>query len=88
MASNVNNNQHFSLDELEAMKCTELREILKQNVSGNKQILVARCYALNPVIDERKNVASSADTVDERDAQDDSFDPLFRMKSAKGNWFQ
>ena len=68
------------------MKCTELREILKQNkqnISGNKQILVARCYALNPVIDERKNVASSADTVDERDAQDDSFDPLFRLKSAK-----
>jgi hypothetical protein len=31
----------------------------------------------------KKNVASSADTVDESDAQDDSFDPLFRLKSAK-----
>ena len=38
--------------------------------------------ALTPVIDERKNVALSADTVDESDAQDDSFDPLFRLKSA------
>jgi hypothetical protein len=54
MASNVNNNQNLSLDELWATKCTELREILKQNVSGNKHILVARCYALTPVIDERK----------------------------------
>ena len=67
------------------MKCTELPDILKQNkqtVSGNKQILVARCYALTPVIDERKNVALSAETVDESDAQDDSFDPLFQLKSA------
>ena len=53
----------------------------KQNVSGNKHILVARCHALTPVIDERINVALSAD-MDESDAQDDSFDPLFRLKSA------
>jgi hypothetical protein len=32
---------------------------------------------------KEKNVALSADTVDESGAQDDSFDPLFRLKSAK-----
>ena len=36
------------------MTCSKLKEILRtngQNVTGNKQILVARCYALNPVVD-------------------------------------
>ena len=42
-------------------------EAKQPNVSGNKQILVARCYALDQVIDEWKNVVSSADTVDESD---------------------
>ena len=62
MVSNVNNYQNFSLDELWAMKCTKLREILKQNkqnVPRNKHILLVRCYALTPVVDERKNVALS-----------------------------
>ena len=55
MASNVN--KMYSLDQLWSMTSSNLRHILrenKQNVSGNKQILVARCYALNPVEDERK----------------------------------
>ena len=57
MASNVN--KMYSLDQLWSMISSNLRHILrenKQNVSGNKQILVARCYALNPVEDERERL--------------------------------
>ena len=83
MASNVN--KMYSLDQLWSMTCSNLRHILrenKQNVSGNKQILVARCYALNPVEDERESV-SSEDCADRSVDVSDGFDPFLQLDSVK-----
>ena len=83
MASNVN--KMYSLDQLWSMTSSNLRHILrenKQNVSGNKQILVARCYALNPVEDERVSV-SSEDCADRSVDVSDGFDPFLQLDSVK-----
>ena len=85
MASNVN--KMYSLDQLWSMTCSNLRHILrenKQNVSGNKQILVARCYALNPVEDERERESvSSEDCADRSVDVSDGFDPFLQLDSVK-----
>jgi len=87
MASNVNNTGFFSLEQLCSMKCSQLREILKENkqiVSGNKQILVARCYALNPVIDDSEEIVEISETSKETRDSGESFDPLGSLKILKG----
>ena len=85
MASNVN--KMYSLDQLWSMISSNLRHILrenKQNVSGNKQILVARCYALNPVEDERERESvSSEDCADRSVDVSDGFDPFLQLDSVK-----
>ncbi|CAC5389766.1 unnamed protein product [Mytilus coruscus] len=71
MASNENKTQNFSLDQLWGMKCSKLKEINK-SASGTKQILVPRCYALNPVVDDREITAERSD----RDTDiEDTFNP-------------
>jgi len=68
------------------MKCSQLREILKENkqiVSGNKQILVARCYALNPVIDDSEEIVEISETSKETRDSGESFDPLGNLKFKK-----
>lgn len=55
-----NKTQIFSLDQYWGMRCSKLKEILRENnksASGTKQILEARCYALNPVVDDREITA-------------------------------
>lgn len=92
MASKVNKTLNYSLDKLWAMTCLKLREILKenkQNVTGNKQILVARCYALNPVIDERKDDTSSSssgindESVNENAVGTTAVDPFLQLETFK-----
>ena len=79
MASNVN--KMYSLDQLWSMTSSNLRHILRENkqiVSGNKQIL--RCYALNPVEDERESVSS--EDCDDRSVDvtcSDGFDPFLQL---------
>ena len=85
MASNVN--KMYSLDQLWSMTSSNLRHILRENkqiVSGNKQILVARCYALNLVDDERESVSS--EDCGDRSVDvtcSDGFDPFLQLDSVK-----
>ena len=83
--STMNNGIMYSLDQLWSRTNSDLRHILrenKQNVSGNKQILVARCYALNTVEDERESI-SSEDCADKSVDVSDGFDPFLQLDSVK-----
>lgn len=68
------------------MKCPQLREILKENkqiVSGNKQILVAGCNALNSVIDDSAEIVEISETSKETRESGESFDPLGNLQFKK-----
>ena len=70
--------QSFSLDDLWKLSCAKLKDILKKNgqpVSGNKEMLVARCYSLNTVTDEKENEDPSA--------QEANVNPLSELDSLK-----
>lgn len=83
MASNVN--MKYSLEELWAMTCPKLRQILKDNkkiVKGNKQMLVTRCYALQSAADTKNDRDDNNDS-SESDGENTDFDPLAGLKSMK-----
>lgn len=67
------------------MKCSKLKEIFRENnksASGTKQFLVARCYALNPVVDDREITADERSDRD-TDIIEDSFNSLLSLDSVK-----
>ncbi|CAC5411029.1 unnamed protein product [Mytilus coruscus] len=71
--------QNFSLDQLWGMKCSKLKEILRENnksASGTKQILVARCYALI-LVDDREI------TADERSDRDTGIEDRLHHRTEK-----